>query len=79
MQEKKKTLEEANVWLRNRKPMMSLVSKTANQSPTALGSSASNSPGTLKAQFEFRPYLYGETRGGNDQENHGFKVISPQL
>ena len=32
------------------KPMMSSVSKTANRSPTALGSSASNSSGTLGAQ-----------------------------
>ena len=40
------------------KPMMSVASKTANQSST----SASNSPGTLKTQFEFRPYHNGETR-----------------
>ena len=45
-----KTLEKRNVWLRNLKPMMSLVSKAADQSPIALGSSAPYSPGTLKAQ-----------------------------
>ena len=45
-----KTLEKRNVWLRNQKPMMSLVSKAADQSPIALGSSAPYSLGTLKAQ-----------------------------
>ena len=32
------------------KPLWSLVLKTADHSPIALGSSASHSPGTLKAQ-----------------------------
>ena len=41
--------EEARVVARS-KPMMSLVPKTANRSPTALGSSASDSLGTLGAQ-----------------------------
>ena len=47
MQEEKPGEEERMV--AKSKPMMSLVSKTANQSPTALGSSASNSQETLKA------------------------------
>ena len=32
------------------KPMLNLVSKTVDRSPIALGSSASHSPGALKAQ-----------------------------
>ena len=44
------------------KPMMTLVSKTAGQFPIALGSSASYSPETLKAQsskFGRRPVVRG--------------------
>ena len=47
MQEEKPGEEERVV--ANSKQLMSSVSKIANQSWTALGSSASNSPGTLKA------------------------------
>ena len=38
------------MWVRIQKPRMSSVSKTADQSPIALTSSAPYSPGTLKAQ-----------------------------
>ena len=61
MQEEKPGEEERVV--AKSKPMMSLVSKTANQSPTALGSSAFKQPGDSRStQFEFRPYRHGETR-----------------
>ena len=48
MQEEKPGEEERVV--DKSKSMMFLGSKTANRAPTALGSSASNSPGTLRAQ-----------------------------
>ena len=58
-QQPSKHVEEADAGRKTRKrgtcgceikPMRSSVSKTANQSPIALGSSASCSPGALKAQ-----------------------------
>ena len=54
------------------KPMMSLVSKTADQSPIAWGLSASYSPWTLKAQSS-------ETRGGNDKEPIGKTYLTTIL
>ena len=46
----KKNQDERNVWLPNRKSMMSFVSITVDQSPIALGSIASRSLGTIKAE-----------------------------
>ena len=60
MQEEQTGVQERVV--ANSKPMVSFVSKAANQFPIALGSSASHSPEALKSTlFEFRPYRYGET------------------
>ena len=48
--------------------MMRLVSKTVDQSPIALGSSAPHSPwDTQSTKFEFGSHQCGETCGGNDR------------
>ena len=58
--EEEKPGEEESV-VATSKPMWNLVSKTAGQSPVALGSSASCSPWTLKAQIS-NPDLTGTGR-----------------
>ena len=69
--------EKRNVWLRNQKLMMSSVSKTAHQSPVALGSSASHSPETLEAHsFELGLHRYGETRSERFEWKHSIEFSS---
>ena len=59
--------------------MMSLVSKTADQSAIALGWSAAGRIELSNVAFRCKyEHQYGETRGGNDKERHWFKNISPQ-
>ena len=47
---RKKDQEKKNAWLHNQRPMRNLVSKIVDKSPTALRSSTSYSPETLKAK-----------------------------
>ena len=59
--------------------MRSLVSNTVDQSPIALGSSASYSPATLKAPSSNSDLTSTGTGGGKNKESHWYTIISPQL